>query len=70
MTRPAFARLDVWIVGPINISELSLTRDAPLEVFLCLLSDWFFQRIGAAADENRTAKTKSDGESLQALRIM
>ncbi len=69
MTRPAFARLDVWIVGPINVSELSLTRDATLEVFLCLLSDWFFQWIGAAAERENEKERGGRQHSDHASRL-
>lgn len=62
--------LDVGIVGAVDRAESSLARDAALEFFRRLVPERLFEWIGAAADENRAGQTESDGEGLQARRIL
>ena len=58
------------IVRTIHRPEGPVAGDAALEFFLGLLDDGFFQRISATAEENRGRDEESDGEGLQARRIL
>ena len=61
---------DVGIVRAIDRSKLTSAGDAALEFFRRLIPDWFFERIGATARENRAGDTESDREGLQARTIL
>ena len=61
---------DGRIVRTIHRPEGPVAGDAALEFFLSLLDDRFFQRISATANENHGRDEESDGEGLQAQRIL
>lgn len=70
MVDGAAARFYVRIVRSIDVAEFSLTGDPALKMFLRFLTYRFFDRIGAASGKDRANDAESDGESLQARRIM
>ena len=60
--------LIVRIVGTIHRAERAVAGDAALEFFPGLLHHRFFQRIGAAGDQDRARDAKGSGEGFQALK--
>ena len=64
-----FARANVGIIGAINRTDLTVTGDAALEMFLRFLDGRFLQRIGATAERHRTRDAKSSEKGFQELRI-
>ena len=63
-------RFHVRIIRAIHRAERSFSPNAALEFFRGFLRGRFFQRIGAAAEENRARDAESDKEGFQALIIM
>ena len=68
--RLGMAILDIGIVGAIDRAESSVASNAALKFLPGLLRHRSFDGIGATADENRARETESDGEGLQAPRIL
>jgi hypothetical protein len=60
----------VRIIGAIDWAESSVAGDAALKFLPRLLRHRPFDGIGATAEENRARETESDGEGLQAPRII
>jgi hypothetical protein len=62
--------LDVGIVRPVDRAEGAFAPDAALEFFSYLTGKRFFDRVGATSQKEGAGEGKSDGEGLQAQRIL
>jgi hypothetical protein len=61
---------DVWIVAAIHWAERPFSPDPAREFFPGFLRRWLFDRISAAAQQDRARDAKGGGEGFQALRIL
>ena len=64
------ALLDIGIVRSVDRTEGAFAPDSTLKFFSRFLMERFFDRIGASTQKEGANGGKSDGEGLQARRIL